>query len=513
MTIEEITKGESKNVEFKVALPKESEKYIKTIVAFANTQGGKLVIGIDDESLEVVGVENDTAFEVMDSIANAVSDSVTPQLIPNIELQTINDKTVVVVSVEPSMGRPYYIKSKGRDKGTYVRVGGTTRPAHSEKIKELEMEGSGISWDELTCIGFEVTDIQIKKLCKDIMEYRKASGLSNREVSEQQLINWKLLKKAENNFLATNAFALLTSDHFPLSKTQCAVFKGRERTVFVDKKVLEGPLYEQIDEAVKFVLRNIRLGAKIQGLLRKESYELPPEAIREIIINAHCHRNFTENSCVQVAIYSDRLEVTSPGGLYGGITLEDILKGHSKLRNKAIANIFAQMGLAEAWGTGLIRVWEYAKKYGLKEPEVVETSGLFRVNLYRSYPGLKNDGEVVADVGDNDGNDGEVVADVGDNDGDDGENVGDVGNNVGDVGDNDGDVGNNVGDVGETSDRNIELRILDLINENNKISAADIATLLSVSKRTVERYLKKLRETGKLQRFGSPRNGYWMVNT
>ena len=177
-----------------------------------------------------------------------------------------------------------------------------------------------------------------------------------RKVNREQLINWKLLKYTDGELTATNAFALMTSDYFPFSKTQCAVFKGTSRSVFLDKREYTGPLYDQIDEALNFVLRNIRLGAEVKGLLRSESYELPVEAIREMIVNAHCHRNMTDESCVQVAVYDDRLEVTSPGGLYNGLTFEDMMHGHSKLRNRAIANVFSQMGLVESWGTGIKKI-------------------------------------------------------------------------------------------------------------------------------------------------------------
>ena len=102
-------------------------------------------------------------------------------------------------------------------------------------------------------------------------------------------------------------------------------FKGTDRAVFLDKREFTGPIYTQIEEAVDFVLRNIRLGATIDGLVRKEKYELPPEAIREMIINAHCHRNLLDESCIQVAVYDDRLEVTSPGGLYNGLTYEEVM--------------------------------------------------------------------------------------------------------------------------------------------------------------------------------------------
>ena len=103
-----------------------------------------------------------------------------------------------------------------------------------------------------------------------------------------------------------------------------------------------------------------------------------------MIVNAHCHRNLTDESCVQVAIYDDRLEVTSPGGLYNGLTFEEALEGHSKLRNRAIANVFSQIGLIEAWGTGLQRIQNAAKEYGLPKPEFIEMPYSFRVNLYRS---------------------------------------------------------------------------------------------------------------------------------
>lgn len=118
--------------------------------------------------------------------------------------------------------------------------------------------------------------------------------------------------------------------------------------------------------------------------MRREKYELPPEAIREMIINAHCHRNMLEESCIQVAIYDDRLEVTSPGGLYNGLTYEELMSGHSKIRNKGLANVFSQMGLVESWESGIKRIFNAAKEYGLVEPKVQEFDNMFRVELMRT---------------------------------------------------------------------------------------------------------------------------------
>ena len=127
MAKETIFSGESKNIEYKVVLPDKSEKYMKTIVAFANTQGGKLIIGVDDRTHQIVGVENEVLFQLMDRIANAVSDSRVPEIIPDIEPQTVKGKTVIIVRVKPGKNRPYYLKAKGKEQGTYIRVAGTSR--------------------------------------------------------------------------------------------------------------------------------------------------------------------------------------------------------------------------------------------------------------------------------------------------------------------------------------------------------------------------------------------------
>lgn len=301
--------------------------------------------------------------------------------------------------------------------------------------------------------------------------------MPDHSVNKEQLINWKILKQSEGQLLATNAYALLTSDYFSFSKTQCAVFKGTDRAVFLDKRELEGPIYTQIEEAVDFVLRNIRLGATIDGLVRKERYELPPEAIREMIINAHCHRNLLDESCIQVAIYDDRLEVTSPGGLYNGLTYEEVMNGHSKIRNKGIANIFSQMGLVEAWGSGIKRILNAAEEYGLPKPRFQEFDNMFRVELFRnSFPMMKENRDI-----------GEASE-------------------------------KHRRSIGEVSgiEQQIELndtqkKIIKLLLEDNQLSAIKLADRIGIASRNIESNIKKLKELGILVRHGSPKNGYWEV--
>ena len=490
MTIEEIVSGESRNVEFKVTLPKESEKYTKSVVAFAKSQGGKLIFGVDDKTREVAGVDEDELFRMMDSISNAISDSCRPQIVPNIEPQTVDAKTVIVVTVTPGANRPYYLKSKGKDKGTFIRVAGTSRPAYPEKVKELELEGARIYWDELTCIGYEVTDEMVKKLCDDILRFRNKMGLPKRDVTLTQLINWKLLKKENDSLMASNAFALMTSDYFSFSKTQCAVFRGTERTVFLDKREFSGPIYEQIVEATDFVLRNIRLGATIDGLVRKESYELPLEAIREMIINAHCHRNLMDDSCIQVAIYDDRLEVTSPGGLYNGLTYEELMNGHSKIRNRAIANVFNKMGLVESWGTGVKRILCAARDYGLPTPSFQVFDDMFRVNLFRNVFPLKEQKYVEEASEEHRRSIGEALEKHRRN--------------------NEKTMEKQQGDSREDLS-GTQKQILELLSKDTRLSAKKMAEIIGISSRNIEANIRKLKKCGILVRHGSPKNGYWEI--
>ncbi len=201
-----------------------------------------------------------------------------------------------------------------------------------------------------------------------------------------------------------------------------------------------------------------------------------------MIINAHCHRNLLDESCIQVAIYDDRLEVTSPGGLYNGLTYEEVMKGHSKIRNKLIANIFSQMGLVEAWGSGIRRIIGAAREYGLPEPTVEVFDDMFRVNLYRIAQENGN--------GNNFGVNG-------------GENFGVNG-------------GDKFGDKAHISKNGHKLtdtqkKILDCITEDKYISAKKIAEKIGMSGRTVENNIKKMKTAEILVRHGSPKSGYWEI--
>lgn len=414
MLVDEIKFGESVNIEFKREVPQKSEKYIKSVIAFANTAGGKIVIGIDDETHEIVGVEKDGVFKIIDNITNTISDMCCPQIFPNIGVNTIDGKSVIVINIYPGANRPYYIKSLGKETGTYIRVSGTSRPADEAAKSNSEKE-------------------KIK------------------DVTVQNLINWGVVKNMDGTLLPTNAFVLLTDNVFPFAKIQCALFKGTERVVFIDKRDFEGLLYEQIEEA----------------------YELPTEAIREAIVNAVTRRNFLDRACVQVAVYDDRVEVTSPGMLYGGLTIEQIKEGGSKIRNRCIAEVFSRMRIIESWGTGIKRMFSSCREYGIRDPELLEIGDSFRVNLYRpSYSG--NDAQSSPKSSPK----------------------------------------SSSKSSSKSSPNGLnatQQKIMQMIRKNSRITQAEMAEIIKISRRAVQKNIKELVDQGIIVHEGSTRNGYWKI--
>ena len=377
--LREIRAGESKTLEFKEALPPRAERWVKTVVAFSNSAGGKLVVGVSDGG-DVAGV--DDARRIADAAANAIDDLCEPQVTPRIRVEELDGRDVVVIEVQPGTATPYHLKGRELSDGTFVRVGATTRPAGEATLRELALRGSSQSYDEQPCLDAAFDEEAAQGLC-DEMNRRRNDADRGGEVTVRNLENWGLVKRVGGERVPTRALLLLTSNPYRFARIQCGQFKGTTRTVFLDRREYDGPLYEQVDAAEDFVLRNIRLGARIEGLYREDYYELPPEAIREAIVNAVVHRDLQANSCVQVALYDDRLEVTSPGPLFGGITIEQALDGATALRNPKVAEAFMQMDMFESWGTGLRRIRDACAAAGLPEPEFREIGNMFRVNIFR----------------------------------------------------------------------------------------------------------------------------------
>ena len=381
--------GESKNVEFKREIPSKHEKFLKDVVAFSNSTGGQIIVGVEDETCIVYGIGEQSPFKLSDSISNMISDACTPQIEPDISIQTIEEKTVLVIDVAPGKFRPYYLANKGKETTSYIRINGTSRPADARKLQELELEGQNISYDSLQDIGREYDENKALELCKTMKRIAleacetEEEKTSIKDMTLEKLEDFGLLCKVGRDRYPTHAFDLLTDNHNKAAKIQCALFKGTSRDIFIDKKEFTGPIQDQIEKAYQFVLRHINTGANIVGLFRTDIYELPISAVRETIANAVLHRSYLDRSCVQVCIYDDRLEVSSPGMLYGGLDIETVKTGKSTCRNEAIAEAFHYMRIVEAWGTGIPRIIKRCNEYNLPAPLFEEFGDGFKVTIFR----------------------------------------------------------------------------------------------------------------------------------
>ena len=501
MTIEEILTGESKNVEFKENLPEKSIKYMKSVVAFANGTGGKIIFGIADKTREVIGFDKEDVFRKMDAIANAVSDSCEPAIIPDITLQTVDSKTIIVVEVSGGRQRPYYIKALGKEAGVYVRVAGTTRPADEYMIKELMFEGSNRYFDQALCTGLNVTDEDIDALCKAMKEqaiknaHNEEQKAAVKDVGRQQLRSWGVLIERDGKDYPSNAYTILTGCGGLHVATQCGVFKGTTKEVFVDRREYTGPIWEQIEEAFQFVLRNIHLGATIVGIYRQDVYEIPPDAIRELIINAAVHRSYLDHGNIQVAVYDNRLEITSPGKLPMGQTLERMKEGYSQIRNEALAYAFSYMNLIEHWGSGIPRIIGKVKAAGLREPEFIGGEVDLRINIYREQidnASGDNNTDKVPDSADTVPDSASMMPD-----------------SVGKV----PDINQKMPDTIERlPDNEQERKIYQYVLENGYITTSMVAELLKVKQRRARAILQDMVEGNYLRKEGAARSTIYVNN-
>ena len=395
-----------------------------------------------------------------------ISDACTPQIEPDISIQTIEDKTVLVIDVAPGKFRPYYLANKDKESTSYIRINGTSRPADARKLQELELEGQGISYDSLQEIGREFD----QKKSLDLCAYMRQTAISACKTEEEKasikdmtlekLEDFGLLCKVGRDRYPTHAFDLLTDNHNKAAKIQCALFKGISRDVFIDQKEFTGSIQEQVEEAYQFVLRHINMGANIEGLFRSDTYELPITAIREMIANAVLHRSYLDRSCIQVCIFDDRIEVLSPGMLYGGIDIVTAKHGKSTCRNEAIAEAFHYMKIVEAWGTGIPRIISRCREYGLQEPLFEELGDGFLVTMFRKPTKPTNQ--------------------------------------------------TNQSNPNEMKNE-LEIKIIGLLKASPELTTKEIMRILEITDNQVKYYIKKLKDDGKIERIGTNRKGSWKV--
>ena len=322
----------------------------KTVVAFANTEGGILYIGINDAG-EVVGLQN--VDEVMQQTANTLKDSIAPDVMPFVKIRAVTreGKQIIEVAVQNGTSRPYYIREKGlKPSGVYIRQGSSNQQLSDEGIRRMLIEVNGKSYESMRSMQQELTFTALRK------------HFQQRELKldEAQL---RTLKLIGDDGLYTN-LALLLSEQCEHS-LKVAVFQGSTRAVFRDRREFTGSLLQQLYDAYAFIDNYNKTKATFHGLERVDTQDYPPEAVREVLLNCLVHRDYSFSGSTLVNIYDDRIEFISLGGLVTGLKME---------------TIFIGLRLIESFGTGIEKI-QQSYLGAEARPEFIAVYGGFKVVL------------------------------------------------------------------------------------------------------------------------------------
>ena len=466
-----INQPEGRRIEFKKELPSVSD-LSKTIVAFSNDAGGELFIGIQDDPRKIVGVAEEDLLILEERISNMIHDNCYPVIIPDISVVNVDGKYLLRVTVYRGNNLPYFLKSKGKLKGTYIRVGSTNRQATEEIIAELERQKRNVSFDAELVFDKLLSDIDISGF-KRLFEEKTGERIDINILKKLHLVS-----EFNGELKATNALVLFSDDElkkvmFPYAKIECARFKGTTTEEFIDQKTIDVNVAEQAEQAYEFVLRHINKGAVVNGIYTESRWEYPIHAIREAIRNAIVHRDYSlTGKDIKIAVYDDMVEITSPGLLLPSIDFNEMDTRQSDIRNKVIAPVFKKMGIIDQWGNGLKLISDELKDYPDIKFRWFERGLQFQVqfvneNEYRVV------GKIDLEDAFNKKNRYDKVAKL--------------------LGDN-------------------AVEILKLIEKDEEITVNDIVEKLEISESTVKRLLKKLNDNGLIYRVGAKKKGSWKIS-
>jgi len=353
---------ENERVEFK-------REYVddirKTVIAFANTVGGKIYIGVSDDGT-ICGVED--IDNTMLRITNNIRDSIKPDvtLFVKSEIEEIENKVIIKISVESGSACPYYLTNKGiRPEGVFVRQGASTVPASKTRILNMIKETSGERYETARSLNQELT-------------FNYATEYFEKEKVAFNNAQQRTLKIIGDDNTYTN-LALLLSEQC-IQTIKVAVFEGTGKMVFKDRYEFTGSLLRQLEESLSFIDRYNSTKSEIRNYHRIDKRDYPNDAIREALFNSIVHRAYEFSASTLISIFDNRIEFVSIGGLIKGVSLDDILIGISSLRNPNLANVFYRLHLIEAYGTGIPKIIEAYEEFN-GEPKIEFSSNAFRITL------------------------------------------------------------------------------------------------------------------------------------
>ncbi|HJH25952.1 MAG TPA: hypothetical protein C5S37_04075, partial [Methanophagales archaeon] len=369
--LELVKKGESEEVEFKKSTA-QLDRALKSVCSFLNHKGGRVYFGISKG--KIVGQE--VSDQTLKSISQKIRQRIKPETSPGIKVLEIEEKSIIEVIISEGRNKPYFL-----DGVCYKRVGTENIIISHEELERIILEKRAVYWDSQIYKEVSFRDIDEEKVRWFV---KRAKTERNLKIDEKLPVSELLerLELAKNDEL-TNAAVLLFAKNpqkfFLQAETRCAKFKGTKPVKpFIDMKVFGGNIFDQVDKSLNFVLDHISMAVRLVPgqAAREEKYEYPPDAVREAIINAICHRDYSLPSNMQIRVFDDRIEVWGCGPLPEPLTPEDLKKKHRSIpRNPVIAKCFFLIKYIEQWGTGTNDMIAACINWSLPEPEFELVTG------------------------------------------------------------------------------------------------------------------------------------------
>ena len=349
---------ESERIEYKLQM---IDDIYKEVIAFANTDGGVIYLGIDDKG-NLVGIDN--VDETYTRLTNGIRDAIAPDVTMFVRY-ILQDNKVIRIEVGEGSFKPYYLKSKGmKPTGVYVRQGASSVQASPEQIRQMIKESDGDNYEDLRSLDQELS-------------FQAAKNAFERYGVEFSAEKYRALGITQNDIF-TN-LALLLSDQCHHT-TKIAVFKDEFCTEFRDSREFGGSVFKQFEDTINYLALCNKTVSTIKGVIRTDKKDYPEEAIREALLNALVHRDYSFSGSVIINVNDTKMEFISLGGLLPGLSTEDIRIGVSQPRNKKLAEVFHRLRLIESYGTGIRRIFKLNENCPV-QPTIEATTNAFRIVL------------------------------------------------------------------------------------------------------------------------------------
>ncbi|MCP4757300.1 MAG: hypothetical protein GY866_41080 [Proteobacteria bacterium] len=375
--LEKLNRPESRKLEIKRQLPGKSD-LLKTIVAFSNGAGGELILGVSEKNRDVVGIKEPLLLE--ERISQLIRDNVRPFVSPYISILNVAGKEILIVRILPGNNKPYYKKSSGMEKGVYIRIRSTNRQATPETLDELRRQSRGIAFETEIDATKTIADFENESVSM-FLESIGQNGYTNETLTE-----WKMLQHDSGEYFPTIAGLVLFGKKglidLDFASIRITKYRGITLSDILETREYSVPIVTKVDDISHRVCDFLRKEPHLEGTRQLERTVIPFFAVREAVVNAIVHRDYSmRGSSIKINVFDDRLEIISPGILFGSLDISDVGTGLSECRNRSIVRVFRRLNLMETLGTGIARIFELFEKRELKRPQFQEQGRFFKAIL------------------------------------------------------------------------------------------------------------------------------------